>query len=263
MDEINNKDVVEGNQELGQESENHVDDTDVVDIADDEVEQSEESSEEKVFTEKQLERRIEKRLKKERRNYERALEERLAKQRDELLQTQERYKEPSYNRTDDDYTNLSPQEYAKRVIDEERKLKQQEAEAEEFKRTQQETYSQLMKRGGKKYEDFEDVVNDGEYTKAIVNAALLHDNAEDIFYYFGKNFEKAEELSRKDPYEQAREVNRIAIKLASQNLRKRVSDAPAQVSAPKGNKSTTPMSYLEALKNPNMSLKELAKFKQR
>lgn len=275
MEEQLNKDVhPQGEEELKQDVEAQepvIDeglDTEIV--ADSDEDNEEDNSGDKLYTQKQLERKIEKRVSREKRSRAR-LEQEIENQKRELEEIKKRMfgnqpqhssYQPEPEAQDEDWSHLSPQEYARRVIDQERKERERLAQQEQRAKTQQEYYNQLMSNGRKKYEDFEETVNDAEYTPAMVEAASLHDNAEDVLYYYARNWEKTHELAKKSPMEQAREINRVAVRLAAKQVNGRISKAPEPTNAPKGDTRAMGNHFLDALKNPNLSLKELAKLRE-
>lgn len=289
MDEITVKDdhlKPEDNQEHARASEennpaNEADENadDLAYLNRDDDEESEDSSDsndepeseqsDKLYTQKQLERKLEKRVKKERRNIDKRIEDRvseeLAKLRSEFSGANTHQEAPvqyESQANDDGWSNLSPQEYARRVIDHERQERDRMAQEEQMSRTQQEHYNNLMKSGREKFEDFDDLMETARFTPAIAQASQLHDNADEILYYFAHNEDKTLDLAKKSPIEQAREVNRVAMRLAQRSGASKKSNAPkpgqTRQSDTTGSGQT---SYVQSLKS-SMSIRELANLRK-
>lgn len=113
--------------------------------------------------------------------------------------------------------------------------KMQEHQAKEAEKMQhvQKAYKGLEKNledGSSKYEDFDDVVNahDAPYSDAMRDASLLIDNAPDVLYHLGKDREKLKRLSELHPLEQAKEVIKLSMALATGNNGKQGNSSQAK-----------------------------------
>lgn len=242
------------------------DDEESDDEPDEEADESEQP--EKVYTQKQLDRKLEKRVKKERRNIDKLVssrvEEEMARLRAEFGQTMGQPQQAQYENQEDDvedWRNLSPQQYAQRVLEIQEKKRNEQAEKTKQAETQAQYYNNVMSAGADKYDDFEELVGTARYTPAMADAIRKHDNGEDILYFFAHHQDKVADMANKSKEEQEREVNRVAIKLATRNVAQKVSKAPAPASVPKGNttgKGTG--NYVQSLKS-NMSVRELARLR--
>lgn len=247
--------------EANEPSENLESDSELNENLDEEMDsedEDEDSQEEKLYTKKQLDRQLERRVRKERRKSAREVEElknEMAKLREEFSGN----RQPQPDNLDDmDVSNMSPQEYARQVMEHTRRLDREKEQQQANADAQAKYYRDLMKKGAEKYgEDYEDVVNDAEYTPVMVEAINLHDNSEDVLYYFANNQEHAEKLAGKTAAEQVREVNRVAVKLATKQMKRKVSEAPEPSALPKGDKRARGNDYMSVL-NSNMSLREIA-----
>jgi len=229
------------------------DDIDIDDEGGDEEEIETETSatqdDDKRYSKKQLERKIEKRLKRERVKNERKIEEAVARK---LQEAAKQYEAPIENEPKEGSNDISPQEYARQAID---SMEQQRKIAAQ--------YQQKVEKGAKKYADYKDVVDNGIYSQAIVEAAEELDNEEDILYYLGKREDVAMELMQLSPAKQAAKVAKLSSKLTARQSKKRVSKAPEPLEKPKSSNSGYGSSYLDMLADSNVSFKELAESRKR
>lgn len=102
--------------------------------------------------------------------------------------------------------------------DEQSKQAQREEQARQMQRLYENLQNQLDK-GSEKYDDFEDVVrsNDAPFTNHIRDALLLISNPEEVAYKLGKNRDELSRISKLNPIEQAREVNKLSFALMGGN----------------------------------------------
>jgi len=70
-------------------------------------------------------------------------------------------------------------------------------------------------RASDKYEDFDDVVREGDapFTDAVRDALLLVENPAEVAYRLGKNRSELQRISKLHPLDQAREVNKLSFSL--------------------------------------------------
>ncbi len=78
--------------------------------------------------------------------------------------------------------------------------------------------NEIADRGRDKYDDYEEVVFDKNLvlTQGMVETILETDNAEDIFYYLGKNPDVAAEIGEMSALKAAKEIGKIEMKLAAE-----------------------------------------------
>ena len=253
MDDQQTNEVLDS-QDVNEELNNSpVDDSDVVDNQGEQAEAEE--PKDKVYTQKQVDRQMEKRVRKERRKID-ELQRQIEELRNQFAGNQQQSFEPQPV----DESNMSPQEYARKVLEERDKLALQREQQEMLAKSQQAVVNDLMQKGREKYQDFEETVNEAEYTEAMVDAALATDNAEDVLMYFAENYDETVKLAKKSPLEQKRAVNRIANRF--QQKKAKVSNAPEPMEAKKSDTRSLGNTWLDALQNPNISLKELAKMRK-
>ncbi len=103
-----------------------------------------------------------------------------------------------------------------------RELQEQQAKQAEQAAHVQRQYANLQDRldsGSNKYDDFDDVVrgNNVPFTPAMRDAALLLHNPEDVLYKLGKNPDELSRISKLHPLDQAKEMVKLSIALASGN----------------------------------------------
>ncbi len=74
-------------------------------------------------------------------------------------------------------------------------------------------------RASDKYEDFDDVVREGDapFTDAVRDALLLVENPAEVAYRLGKNRSELQRISKLHPLDQAREVNKLSFSLMGNN----------------------------------------------
>lgn len=86
-------------------------------------------------------------------------------------------------------------------------------------------------RASDKYEDFDDVVREGDapFTNAVRDALLLVDNPAEVAYRLGKNRSELQRISKLHPLDQVREVNKLSFSLMGNHGK------------PTANQKTTPM----------------------
>lgn len=101
-----------------------------------------------------------------------------------------------------------------------RDMQEQKAKNAEHVQHVQKQYSNLQDRldaGSNKYDDFDDVVrgNDVPFTPSMRDAALLLHNPEDVLYKLGKNRDELSRISKLHPLDQAKEMVKLSVALAS------------------------------------------------
>lgn len=97
------------------------------------------------------------------------------------------------------------------------KRKSEEAEQKAHVQKQYKRLQNELDSASDKYDDFDDVVrgDDATFTPAIRDALLLVDNPADVAYALGKNRDNLQKISKLHPYDQAREVTKLAFALMS------------------------------------------------
>tara|TARA_R110002126_G_scaffold196770_5_gene344703 strand:- start:937 stop:1863 length:927 start_codon:yes stop_codon:yes gene_type:complete len=262
IDDLDNNDVDDEVDELPD-----LEDLEDLELEDDGGEDKEEKEEQvastvdddKRYTKQQVQRKIEKRISKEKRRRER-LEREVEELRSAQLQANHQQLQQEPTPTYEESENISPQEYARRAVDEVISTQNQKLAQESQVKDAKRVYDAMIEKGSKKYSDFESTVNDGRYSQTMVAAARLQPNAEDVLYYLGKKEDVSYDIANLDAETQAAKVTKIAHQLATRNSKKRISKAPAPLQQPKAsNAGYEKAGYLEMLSDPNMSLKELAK----
>jgi hypothetical protein len=102
------------------------------------------------------------------------------------------------------------------------KMQEQKSKDQEKMQHVHKSYKALedsLDNGSSKYDDFDDIVksNDAPYTDAMRDAALLIHNPDDVLYHLGKDKEKLKRISELHPLEQAKEVIKLSMALATGN----------------------------------------------
>lgn len=102
------------------------------------------------------------------------------------------------------------------------KMQEKQAKDQEKMQHVHKSYKALeesLDNGSDKYEDFDHIVKseDAPYTDAMRDASLLIENAPEVLYHLGKDKEKLKRISELHPLEQAKEVIKLSMALASGN----------------------------------------------
>ena len=100
---------------------------------------------------------------------------------------------------------------------EERQAKEAQSHAHVQKQYQR--LNDEFDRASDKYEDFDDVVREGDapFTDAVRDALLLVENPAEVAYRLGKNRSELQRISKLHPLDQAREVNKLSFSLMGTN----------------------------------------------
>lgn len=90
-----------------------------------------------------------------------------------------------------------------------------EAESQAHVQKQYQRLNSEFDRASDKYEDFDDVVREGDapFTDAVRDALLLVENPAEVAYSLGKNRSELTRISKLHPLDQAREVNKLSFSL--------------------------------------------------
>lgn len=90
-----------------------------------------------------------------------------------------------------------------------------EAESQAHVQKQYQRLNNEFDRASDKYEDFDDVVREGDapFTDAVRDALLLVENPAEVAYSLGKNRSELSRISKLHPLDQAREVNKLSFSL--------------------------------------------------
>jgi len=100
---------------------------------------------------------------------------------------------------------------------EEKQAKMAERQAHVHKQYQR--LNDEFDRASEKYEDFDDIVRDGDapFTDHVRDALLLVENPAEVAYRLGKNRAELERISQLHPLDQARQVNKLSFSLMGGN----------------------------------------------
>lgn len=90
-----------------------------------------------------------------------------------------------------------------------------EAESQAHVQKQYQRLNSEFDRASDKYEDFDDVVREGDapFTDAMRDVLLLVENPAEVAYSLGKNRSELARISKLHPLDQAREVNKLSFSL--------------------------------------------------
>ena len=248
--------------ELGEDEAEELPDVNLDDEGGEEEQASATNDEDKRYSKKQFERKIEKRISKEKKRRERVeqeLEHLKMQVEDAYSNRVQSDPEPSV----EDSENLSPQEYARHVVQEIEGQRAQKEQVAQQQQAVQAEYDRICSQGSEKYKDFRQTVDNGFYTNAMVAAAKAQPNAIDVLYYLGKKDEQAEEIARMSPEQQMAKVARISHVLATRKSGKKVTKAPDPADKPKPSNASGTSSYVDMLNDPNISIAELAAMRRR
>lgn len=90
-----------------------------------------------------------------------------------------------------------------------------EAQSQAHVQKQYKRLNDEFDRASDKYEDFDDIVREGDapFTDAVRDALLLVENPAEVAYSLGKNRSELKRISKLHPLDQAREVNKLSFSL--------------------------------------------------
>lgn len=113
-----------------------------------------------------------------------------------------------------------------------------EAESHAHVQRQYKRLNDEFDRASDRYEDFDDVVREGDapFTDAVRDALLLIENPAEVAYTLGKNRSELSRISKLHPLDQAREVNKLSFSLMGNSGAKQASSR----AAPLGNVRVNP-----------------------
>jgi len=94
-----------------------------------------------------------------------------------------------------------------------------------------------------KYDDFEQVAYNPNLpiTNVMAETIQASDIGPDLAYYLGANPKEADRISRLSPYLQAKEIGRLEVKLTTEPMTKKVSNAPEPISPNKPRSASAPV----------------------
>lgn len=112
-----------------------------------------------------------------------------------------------------------------------------EAQAHAHVQRQYKRLNDEFDRASDKYEDFDDVVREGDapFTDAVRDALLLVENPAEVAYSLGKNRSELQRISKLHPLDQAREVNKLSFSLMGNGGAKQASSRSAPLGTVRAN----------------------------
>lgn len=118
---------------------------------------------------------------------------------------------------------------------EERQAKEAQSQAHVQKQYQR--LNDEFDRASDRYEDFDDVVREGDapFTDAVRDALLFVENPAEVAYRLGKNRTELERISKLHPLDQVREVNKLSFSLLGNNGGKTASSRPSPLGTVRAN----------------------------
>jgi hypothetical protein len=118
---------------------------------------------------------------------------------------------------------------------EERQAKEVQSQAHVQKQYQR--LNDEFDRASDRYEDFDDVVREGDapFTDAVRDALLFVENPAEVAYRLGKNRSELERISKLHPLDQVREVNKLSFSLMGNNAGKAASTRPSPLGTVRAN----------------------------
>lgn len=156
----------------------------------------------------------------------------LKRQIEELKQTSKPASDPNEPKLES-YSDI--EEYAKAKAEYATRQAKQKDEAERSSQAQKKFYEDLTASWEEKVEkfeaeDFETVVGELKPVNALIVAIMDEDNGPQVAYHLAKNPEEAQRIAGLTPLRQAKEIARLAAKLASEPAKpKTPSKAPAPI----------------------------------
>lgn len=187
----------------------------------------------KTFTQEELDAAIGKRLAREQRKWEREQAARQAAQPAPKAAVEP----PSIEQFS------SPDAYAEALAEQKAEELIRRREAERQRSEILETYHEKEEEIRTKYEDFEQVAYNPNLpiTNVMAETIQASDIGPDLAYYLGANPKEADRISRLSPYLQAKEIGRLEVKLTTEPMTKKVSNAPEPISPNKPRSASAPV----------------------
>lgn len=174
------------------------------------------------------------------------VQEQLNEMRQHLMSRSESSMNSPENNMNQDPSNQMDETVYRAVAKAMEMQKMQERQLQEQQKMQhvQKSYKALqdsLEDGSDQYEDFDDIVKseDAPYTDAMRDAALLIENPKDVLYHLGKDKEKLKRISELHPLDQAKEVIKLSMALATGNVGKSSASNPKLLSQVKNNPTTS------------------------
>lgn len=116
-----------------------------------------------------------------------------------------------------------------------------EAQSQAHVQKQYKRLNDEFDRASDRYEDFDDVVREGDapFTDAVRDALLLVENPAEVAYSLGKNRSELQRISKLHPLDQAREVNKLSFSLMGNSGAKQAGSRAAPLGAVRANPVTS------------------------
>jgi len=194
------------------------------DVSAPEVEQAESAP--KTFTQEELDAIVSKRLAREQRKWER--QQQVVKPVGELPPA-------------DQFESVEAYADALAVRKAEHLIQQREQSAKQAELL--DAYHDREEEARAKYDDFEQVAYNPNLpiTNAMAETIQASDIGPDLAYYLGVNPKEADRISRLSPFLQAKEIGRLEVKLTTEPMTKKVSNAPEPISPNKPRSASAPV----------------------
>jgi len=177
-----------------------------------------ETKPERTFNQEELDKIVSKRLAQEQRKWKREQERRVA-------ETPLPSEAPSLDNyeSNDAYVEALAEHKAQELI--------RKREEERYRSEVIDAYHNREEEARDKYDDFEAVAYNPNLRITDVMAETIQssDIGPDVAYYLGSNPKEAERISKLSPIMQAKEIGKIEVKLSSEPVTKKTSNAPAPI----------------------------------
>ena len=198
-----------------------------------EVSEEQPAEQTKTFTQEELDAAIGKRLAREQRKWER---ERQAAEANAKLSatTVADLPPPDSFESVEAYAEALAAKKAEELLARREQQKQQMAILEAYQDREEEARA--------KYDDFEQVAYNPSVPISSVMAETIQASeiGPDIAYYLGANIKEADRIAKLPPYLQAKEIGKLEVKLTSEPLTKKTTNAPAPISPVVAKGSSSP-----------------------
>jgi hypothetical protein len=182
----------------------------------------------KTFTQEELDAIVSKRLAREQRKWERQQQQQVVKPVGELPPA-------------DQFESVEAYADALAARKAEQLIQQREQSARQAELL--DAYHDREEEARAKYDDFEQVAYNPNLpiTNVMAETIQASDIGPDLAYYLGANPKEADRISRLSPYLQAKEIGRLEVKLTTEPMTKKVSNAPEPISPNKPRSASAPV----------------------